>query len=74
MEIFRSVSSALIPLIKTYRTAIVFPDQNDTRIFLAYGQQLCAEGMEQHFKDDPDPKQSAKYVEYTPSITNCQLF
>jgi hypothetical protein len=38
----------------------VFPDESDTRVFLAYGQHICAEGLEYHFKDDPDPKESAK--------------
>jgi hypothetical protein len=60
MDVFRNISGSLIPLIKSYRTALVFPDESDTRVFLAYGQHICAEGLEYHFKDDPDPKESAK--------------
>ncbi|KAI6193527.1 Zinc finger, C4 type [Aphelenchoides besseyi] len=60
MEILKNFFSHMSPLIKAYRSSVTFPDPNDPRFIMAYGQYIDAEGLEYHYQDDPDPKESAK--------------
>lgn len=60
MNIFRNFFANFIPMVKCYRTSVLYPSNGDSRIVMSYGQYLDEEGLEYHFQHDPDPKLSAK--------------
>lgn len=63
MIVFKSFSSKFGFLDACHRTSQIFPQPNDTRLVLHYGQYIDSMKLEEFFSEEKDPGQSARLVQ-----------
>jgi hypothetical protein len=58
----RSFSARFTHLDQCYRTVQTFPDTNDSRFVMHYGQYVDLKNMQYFFSEDKDPEESARHA------------